>query len=366
MRRVALPIAAAGLIAFGSAAAASTDTTTAQSTTDASDAATASSAAATTDGAATTEAAGSTAPVGTVPADCGPDSDVWFEPGTLTAATGEPAYPPYVVDDKPESGEGFESAVVYAVADTLGFAADAVKWVRTTFDEAIAPGPKQYDFNIQQYAITAQRDEIVDFSLPYYDEQKTLLAPADSEAAKATTFADLQGLKFGATIGTTDLDYIVNTIGIPEDDVAVYNDQAATFAALDAGQIDATVIGLPTALYVTGVEMPQIAIVGLLPRTGGQPTEETAPSASSETSMAAGGTETSAPTEITAAAGAATDTTVAVDPNAEQGMGMLFEEGNPARDCVNAALEILAADGTLAELDTTWMQSGGDIPEITE
>ena len=163
-------------------------------------------------------------------------------------------------------------------------------WVRTTFDEAIAPGEKDYDFNIQQYGPTADRDEIVDFSIPYYSGQNALLVPGDSPAASATTFAEIQDLKYGATIGTTDADYITEVIGIPEADVSIYDDQAATFAALDAGQIDATVIGLPTALYITGVEMPQITIAGVLPRVG------------------------------------------------EEGedMAMLFAEGNPARDCVDA------------------------------
>lgn len=253
--------------------------------------------------------------------DCAPDSDVWHAPGTLTVATGEPAFPPYVIDDDPTTGEGFESAVVYAVAEQLGFERDAVTWVRTTFDEAIAPGEKDYDFNIQQYGITEARDEVVDFSRPYYDDQKALLVPADSPAATATTFADIEGLKYGATIGTTDADYITETIGVPEADVAIYDDQAATFAALDAGQIDATVIGLPTALYITGVEMPQITIAGLLPRAG---------------------------------------------EGDDGDMGMVFAEGDPARDCVDTALETLTDDGTLDELDEQWMQGGGDIPEITE
>jgi len=249
---------------------------------------------------------------------CAPDSDVWTTSGTLTVATGEPAFPPYVIDDDPASGQGFEAAVVYAVAGQLGFPDDGVEWLRTTFDEAIAPGEKPYDFNIQQYSITEERDEVVDFSTPYYTSQKTLVALADSPAASAASFADLQDVSFGATIGTTDLDYIVNVIGIADADVAVYNDQAATFAALDAGQIDATVIGLPTALYITAVEMPQATIAGVLPRQGDE----------------------------------------------GDGMGMLFEDGNPARDCVNEALQALTDDGTLAAIDAEWMQSGGDIPEI--
>ena len=234
-----------------------------------------------------------------------PTSDIWYAPGMLTVATGEPAFPPYVIDDDPTSGEGFESAVVYAVAErarlrrgptSRGSARRSTRRSR--------PGEKDYDFNIQQYGITAERDEIVDFSLPYYNDQKALLVPGDSEAASATSFADIQDLKYGATIGTTDADYIIETIGIAEADVAIYDDQAATFAALDAGQIDATVIGLPTALYITGVEMPQITIAGLLPRTG---------------------------------------------EGDEGDMGMLFEEGNPARDCVNTALQALTDDGTLAD-----------------
>lgn len=289
-----------------------TEDTEAADTTEATDSSSATS---------TGDTTGGSAAGGTIdPATCGPDADVWFEPGTLTVATGEPAFPPYVIDDTPESGEGFESAVVYAVAERLGFSADQVTWVRTGFDEAIAPGEKDYDFNIQQYGITADRDEVVDFSLPYYVDQKTVVALNDSPAIGATTFADLEGIRWGATIGTTDYDYIVNDLGVAEDDVAVYDDQAATFAALSAGQIDATVIGLPTALYQTGVELDNASIVGLLPRD---------------------------------------------DANSE-GAGMLFTEGNPARDCVDLALTELTDDGTLAALDEEWMQGGGEIPEITE
>ncbi|MGH8911626.1 MAG: ABC transporter substrate-binding protein [Acidimicrobiia bacterium] len=260
------------------------------------------------------------APATTAGNACAPESEVWFESGTLTVATGDPAFPPYVIDDDPTSGQGYESAVVYAVAENLGFAEEGVVWLRTTFDEAIAPGEKPYDFNIQQYSITDERDEVVDFSIPYYTSQKTLVALSESPAAGAATFADLQDVRFGATIGTTDLDYIVDVIGIPDADVAVYNDQAATFAALDAGQIDATVIGLPTALFITAVEMPQATIAGVLPRQGDE----------------------------------------------GDGMGMLFTDGSPAVDCVNAALQALIDDGTLAAIDEEWMQAGGDIPEITE
>jgi len=200
---------------------------------------------------------------------CSTDSDALFEPGKLTIATGEPVFEPWMVDDDPTNGEGFESAVAYALAAELGFAAEDVNWVRTTFDEAIAPGDRPYDFNMQQYGITEERDEIVDFSIPYYVEQKTVVALEGTPAASATSFADLAESTFGATIGTTDLDYIVEVIGIPDADVAVYDDQAGTFAALAAGQIDATVIGLSTAYFITAVEIDNAVIAGVLPDVGG-------------------------------------------------------------------------------------------------
>jgi hypothetical protein len=158
-----------------------------------------------------------------------------------------------MIDDDPTNGQGFESAVAYALAEQMGFAAEDVQWVRTSFDEAIAPGDKPYDFNMQQYSITEERDQIVDFSMPYYVGQKSLILLNSSPAIGATTLADLESATFGATIGTTDLDYIENVIGI--EDVAVYNTQADVVAAMLAGQIDATVVGLPTALYLTAVEI---------------------------------------------------------------------------------------------------------------
>lgn len=264
---------------------------------------------ATTAGTATTSAAGDM---------CSTDSEALFEPGTLTVATGEPVFPPWMIDDDPTNGQGFESAVVYALAEELGFTAEDVQWVRTTFEEAIAPGERSYDFNIQQYGITEERDEIVDFSIPYYVEQKAVVALEGTPAASATTFAELAEANLGATIGTTDLDYIEEVIG--DTDAAVYNDQAATFAALAAGQIDATVIGLSTAYFITAVEIENAEISGVLPDVGGT----------------------------------------------EGGMGMLFSDGNPYVDCVNAALQVLADNGTLEALGNEWLEAGGDIPEITE
>jgi polar amino acid transport system substrate-binding protein len=249
--------------------------------------------------------------------ECAVDSLALFEAGKLTIATGEPVFPPWMIDDDPTNGQGFESAVAYALAEQMGFAAEDVQWVRTGFDEAIAPGDKPYDFNMQQYSITAERDEVVDFSLPYYVGQKSLILLEGSPALGATSFADLADATFGATIGTTDLDYIENVLGIA--DVAVYDTQADVVAAMLAGQIDATVVSLPTALYLTAVEIEGSTIAGVLP--GGD-----------------GG----------------------------DGMGLLFTEGSELVPCVNEAMQALTDDGTLEALAVEWLQGAGEIPTITE
>lgn len=244
-------------------------------------------------------------------------------PGTLTVATGEPAFPPWVSgtdadgNDDPTLGEGFESALVYAVAEELGCPADSVEWVRTGFDEAVAPGPKDFDFNIQQYSITEERDEVVDFSDGYYEVEQALVAAEDSPAVNATSLEDLQDLRIGAAIGTTSLDYAEEVIA-PSEEVQVYDDNAAAKAAFDAGQVDGIVFDLPTAYYITAVEIEGSSIVGVLP-TG---------------------------------------------EDAEQ-LGFLFEDGSPLVPCVNDALAALKEDGTLADLQEEWLNQGGDIPTLT-
>ena len=240
-----------------------------------------------------------------------------LEEGTLTVATGEPVFEPWMVDDDPTNGQGFESAVVYAVAEQLGLAPEDVTWVRTGFDEAIAPGAKDYDFNIQQYSISEDRDEVVDFSQPYYVSEQAIIAAEGAEIAGATTVEELAGYRLGAAIGTTSLDYIEEVIQ-PEEPAQVYDDNAAAKAAFDAGQVDGIVFDLPTAFFITAVEITDASIVGVLPR-------------------------------------------VTEDADA---LGMLFEEGSPLVACVDEALAALEADGTLEALEDEWLQLDGDIPTL--
>lgn len=239
------------------------------------------------------------------------------EPGKLTVATGDPVYPPWMLNDDPASGEGFENGIVYALAEEMGFDADDVVWVRQTFDQGIAPGPKDYDFAINQYSVTEERREFVDFSIVYYQPRKAALALPDSAIADAESFADLRDADWGATIGTTDLDYLENTVGA--DGVDVFDDQVGTFQALLGGQIDATVISLPTALYVTAVQVPEARIVAILP----------------------------------------------ADVN-DLGHGVVFEKGNPLVPWVDDALQVVIDNGVVDQLADEYLVGDDSIPEITE
>lgn len=249
--------------------------------------------------------------------ELGPESSLLHTPGKLTVATGEPVYPPWMMDDDPAGGEGFENGLVYALAEELGFDRDDVVWVRQTFDQGITPGKKPYDFNIQQYSITEERKEFVDFSDMYYKPEKAVVALPGSEIANAKTYADLKKLRWGATIGTIELDYIEKIIGV--EDVAVYNDQAATFQALLSNQIDATVIGLPTALFVTAVQVPEATVAAILPH----------------------------------------------DPK-DLGFGFVFEKDSPLVDWINEGLAEVLAKGVVEELTDKYLIGDDSIPEISQ
>ena len=188
--------------------------------------------------------------------------------GKLTIATGEPAYYPYVIDNAPESGEGFESAVAYAVAEQLGFAKEDVVWVRSTFEEAIAPGPKAFDINLQQFSITPERAENIDFSSAYYSTPQAVITVASSPAAKATSIADLADLLIGAQTGTTSFTTVEDVIK-PTAGAQVFNTNDDAKLALENGSVDAIVVDLPTAFYLTGVELTDGVLLGQLPAAAG-------------------------------------------------------------------------------------------------
>lgn len=245
--------------------------------------------------------------------------------GQLTVATGIEIFPPWVGSpdgegfDQPELGIGFEAALVYALAEEMGFTPEQVTWVRTGFDEAIAPGDKNFDFNIQQYTISAAREEVVDFSDPYYSNAQALVAFPDSPIAEATTLADLADAQLGVQIGTTSLDYIEQVIQ-PSVEARVYETTVDAKSALEAGQIHGLVVDLYTAYYITAVEIEGSVIVAEFAAPAAEPDE----------------------------------------------FGLLFADGNPLRTCVNVALAALRADGTLEALEDEWLVGAGGLAVISE
>lgn len=239
--------------------------------------------------------------------------------GVLTIATGNPAYYPWVMDDAPESGQGFEAAVAYAVAEQMGFAADEVVWTRASFDQSIQPGAKNFDFNLQQFSITDEREMVVDFSDPYYSAAMAVLTRQPViEAGAEATVASLKGLIWGADANTTAVPMLVGLID-PDKDPLLYGDNTDVIEAMKAGQIDAALFDLPTALYLSAVVLDDGAILGQFP---------------ADRSM-----------------------------NPDR-FGLLMEEGTALKSCVNEALAALKADGTLAAIEEAWLSETTGVPVI--
>ena len=262
------------------------------------------------------------------------NADAFKNSGTLTIGTDNPAYPPWFsggetsenpewkVDD-PYTGKGYESATAYAIADAMGFSKDQVDWVVAPFNQTYKPGPKDYDFAMEQISYTAKRDEAVDFSESYYDVNQAVVSVQGSSIDGATSVADLKDAKLGAPIGTTSYDLITNMIQ-PTNEPGAYNTLADTVAALNAGQIDGMVVDAPTAFYIADPYVQQVknsVVVGIFPASG-----------------------------------------------TPEYVGAAFEEGSPLVPCVNAALEQIKSDGTLDAIHQEWLAEKtnvGEVPEFT-
>jgi len=188
--------------------------------------------------------------------------------GQLTVGTDKPAFPPYFVDDDPTNGKGFESAVAYAIAEQLGFDKSDVKWKVVPFNASFKPGPKDFDFDVNQISISEQRKRAVDFSEPYYESPQAVIAQKKSPAAGATSLAELKDTQIGVQIGTTSLDAVNATIQ-PSKQPKVFDDSNATVTALKQNQVEAVVTDLPTALYLTAAEIPSATVVGQFSAPGG-------------------------------------------------------------------------------------------------
>jgi len=239
------------------------------------------------------------------------------KPGVLTIGTDSPAYEPWFVDNDPSNGKGFESAVAYAVAEEMGFAEDEVEWIKVGFNSLFKPGATDFDFDINQISITAKRDESVDFSEGYYSAAQAVITLKDSPAAGVGSLEELAGFKLGAQTGTTSLTAIREVIR-PEEDPLVFDDTNSAKQAMENGQVDAILADLPTAFYISAVEIPDSTLIGQFqPETGEQ-----------------------------------------------ERFGMLFEQGSELLPCVNRALEAIEEDGTLADIEKQWLSDVVSVPEL--
>jgi polar amino acid transport system substrate-binding protein len=238
-----------------------------------------------------------------------------LKPGVFTFGTDQPAYPPWFIVDDPSSGKGFESAVAYAVAGKLGYEPNQVTWVRVPFNAAIAPGPKTFDANLNEFSITEERKKAVDFSSPYYDVTQAVVTVKSSPAAGVTTLDGLRKLKLGAQVGTTSYT-AAKELGAAQP-VSVYNNNDDAKAALTSGQINALVLDLPTAFQVKA-ELPDGQIIGQLPIAGGAPEQ----------------------------------------------FGIILDKDSPLTTCVTRAVDALRDDGTLAALQQQWLTEAGEAPEL--
>ncbi|WP_263164384.1 ABC transporter substrate-binding protein [Streptomyces sp. SCSIO ZS0520] len=238
--------------------------------------------------------------------------------GKLTVATDKPAYEPWFQDDDPANGKGFESATAYAVAKRLGYGKAEVVWQTVPFNKAFAPGRKSFDFDINQVSVSEERKRAVDFSAGYYDVRQAVVALKGSPAAKARTVAALRKVKLGAQVGTTSLD-VIDDVVRPQRDAAAFakNDQAKS--ALRNGQVDAIVVDLPTAFYITAAEVEDAEIVGQFAERGTAPEQ----------------------------------------------FGLVLDKGSALTSCVSKAVDALREDGTLAKIEKRWLTEAADVPVLT-
>jgi polar amino acid transport system substrate-binding protein len=235
--------------------------------------------------------------------------------GQLTVGTDKPAFPPYFEDNDPTNGKGFESAVAYAVAKNLGFGKADVKWTVVPFNSSYAPGPKKFDFDINQISVTPARAKVVDFSDPYYVAPQAVVVGKGSDLAGASSLADLKDASIGVQIGTTSLDAVKEVIK-PSNDPKVFNDSNDVVTALKQNQVDAIVTDLPTGFYITAAQVPGSKIIGQFNAPGGD------------------------------------------------SFGLLLEKDSKLTPCVNKALAKLDSSGELKQITDRWMGKAAGAPEL--
>jgi polar amino acid transport system substrate-binding protein len=242
-------------------------------------------------------------------------TDALREPGRLTVATSGAGRAPWVLDDDPAGGRGFEAALVYSIADELGI--DSVVWTETDRENALAPGGKDFDLAIQQLTIP-EVEAPVDFSVSYYQVEQVIVSEPDGPIAGIQRLADLGKLRLGVIDGTNGIDYVATEIA-PATPPVVFEDAAAAAAGLAADEIDGILLGLPAAFAMIADAGADAAILFVLPRVDEAPAE----------------------------------------------LAMAFAEASPLLPCINDAIEALRDEGILAELEVEWLHRQGRIPSLS-
>ena len=244
--------------------------------------------------------------------------------GRLTIGTDNPAFPPWFEGTKEfepwdptttPTKKGYEAETAYAVARELGFTDAEVDWKVVPFNQAFRPGPKSFDFDVNQVSYSFQRARAVDFSDSYYDVEQAIVALEGTPIANASSIADLKEYKLGAQLGTTSLDAINDRIQ-PTSEPSVYDTNNDAVSALKAEQVDGIVVDFPTALFMAAVQIDGGTVVGRLP--------------------------------------------------AEEGgeyFGLVLEKDSPLTDCVNEALGRVRDAGTLDQLEQEWLAGGAPVLE---
>ncbi|GHJ47816.1 amino acid ABC transporter substrate-binding protein [Catellatospora sp. TT07R-123] len=250
-------------------------------------------------------------------ASCAPGTLTTLSAGKLTIATDDPAYPPWFADNRPDSGQGFESAIAYAVAEKLGYARDQITWTRVPFNDALTPGPKKFDFDINEFSITADRAQAVDFSTPYYEVTQTVIAVKGSKITSAESLADLKQAKLGAQVDSTSYRAITEIVK-PETAPAVFKDNDDAKKQLQNGSVDGIVVDLPTAFYMTSAELDGGVLVGQLPQPAGTPEQ----------------------------------------------FGLVLPKGSALTSCLSQAVDVLRADGVLESIQRQWLGGVAGAPRL--
>jgi polar amino acid transport system substrate-binding protein len=245
--------------------------------------------------------------------------------GQLTIGTDNPAYPPWYAGgthssqwkiNDPSDGKGYESAVAYAIAKKLGYAKSQVKWIYMPFNKSFAPGKKSFDFDINQISYTPARAKVVDFSTSYYDVNQAIVVNKGTKIAAVRSVKGLKPFKLGAQLGTTSYGFITSRIK-PSQQPAVFPSNAGAVLALKNKQIDGLVVDLPTAFYVTSVQVPNSKILGQFENASGQKTDH---------------------------------------------FGVVLAKHNPLTSCVDTAIKSLRANGTLKKLQQLWLAKATGAP----